>query len=114
MESYLKDEAEDAELLEELLAAADTTKPVIVMDHQPYHLAVSAGSGIDLQVSGHTHHGQLWPFNFITGLIYEVSRGLRQVGSAAVYVSCGYGTWGPPVRVGMAPEVVHLQLRFRE
>ncbi|MBP7737789.1 MAG: metallophosphoesterase [Spirochaetes bacterium] len=92
----------------------DRTRPVIMMDHQPYHLSEAAEHGVDLQVSGHTHHGQLWPFNYITGLIYEVSRGFRQVGSAAVYVSCGYGTWGPPVRVGMRPEVVHIQVRFNK
>ncbi len=100
--------------LESIMKGVDLKKPVIMMDHQPYHLAGSAENGVDLQVSGHTHHGQLWPFNFITSLIYDVSRGLKKVGNAHVYVSCGYGTWGPPVRVGMRPEVVHIQLRFRQ
>lgn len=100
--------------LDVIMKDVDRSRPVIMMDHQPYHLSEASAQGIDLQVSGHTHHGQLWPFNFITGLIYEVSRGLKQVGSAAVYVSCGYGTWGPPVRVGMKPEVVHIQVRFNK
>ena len=100
--------------LSSIMKDVDVKQPVIMMDHQPYHLAEATEHGIDLQVSGHTHHGQLWPFNFITSLIYEVSHGIRQIGNAHVYVSCGYGTWGPPVRVGMTPEVVHIQLRFRQ
>jgi uncharacterized protein len=100
--------------LENIMKGVDLKKPVIMMDHQPFQLSQAAEHGIDLQVSGHTHHGQLWPFNFITSLIYEVSRGVKKIGNANVYVSCGYGTWGPPVRVGMVPEVVHIQLRFKQ
>ncbi|HPV40706.1 MAG TPA: metallophosphoesterase [Spirochaetota bacterium] len=100
--------------LDAIMKDVDLKRPVIMMDHQPYHLSEAAEHGVDLQVSGHTHHGQLWPFNFITSLIYEVSRGLKRIGKAHVFVSCGYGTWGPPVRVGMVPEVVHIQLRFRQ
>jgi predicted MPP superfamily phosphohydrolase len=87
--------------------------PVILMDHQPLRLSTAARHGVDLQLSGHTHHGQLWPFNFITALIYEVSRGFRQINGTNYYVSCGFGTWGPPARVGNVPEVVHIQLRFK-
>jgi predicted MPP superfamily phosphohydrolase len=100
--------------LKDIMKDVDLAKAVIMMDHQPFLLEEAAEHGVDLQVSGHTHHGQLWPFNFITSLIYEVSRGLKQIGNTHVFVSCGYGTWGPPVRVGMVPEVVHIQLRFRQ
>ena len=99
--------------LEELLKQVDTARPVILMDHQPFRLSEAAGRGVDLQVSGHTHHGQLWPFNYITGMIYEVSRGLRMINGTNFYVSCGFGTWGPPVRIGAVPEVAHIQLRFK-
>jgi predicted MPP superfamily phosphohydrolase len=99
--------------LGDIMKQVDKTLPVILMDHQPLRLSTAARHGVDLQLSGHTHHGQLWPFNYITGLIYEVSRGLRKINGTNYYVSCGYGTWGPPVRVGNVPEVVHIQLRFK-
>ncbi|MGQ1891461.1 metallophosphoesterase [Thermophagus sp. OGC60D27] len=98
--------------IEELLPTVDTTKPVILLDHQPYHLDKVANTGVDLQISGHTHHGQLWPFGYITNRIYEVSRGYKQKGSTHFYVSTGFGTWGPPVRTGNRPEVVVLTLKF--
>jgi hypothetical protein len=99
--------------LESIMKQVDRALPVIMMDHQPFGLSEAARHSVDLQLSGHTHHGQLWPFNYITRLIYEVSRGLSQIGGTNIYVSCGYGTWGPPARVGTIPEVVHIQLRFK-
>lgn len=100
--------------LEEILKKVDTTRPVILMDHQPFALSRVAGRGVDLQVSGHTHHGQLWPVNYITSRIFEVSRGHRVISGTNFYVSCGFGTWGPPARLGSVPEVAHIQLRFME
>ncbi|TSA26253.1 MAG: metallophosphoesterase [Bacteroidetes bacterium] len=100
--------------LEEIMVSVDTTYPVIVLDHQPFNLAKHATMGIDLQLSGHTHHGQLWPFNFITDAIYELSWGYKKIGNTHFYVSCGYGTWGPPLRLGNQPEVVKINLRFTE
>jgi predicted MPP superfamily phosphohydrolase len=67
---------------------------------------------IDLQISGHTHNGQLWPFNYLTGAIYEVSRGYKKKGDTHFYVSSGVGTWGPPVRTGHRPEIVNIRLSF--
>lgn len=75
--------------LQDLLAGSDTTRPVILMDHQPYHLAEVARHPVDLQVSGHTHHGQLWPFNFITKAIFEISMGYGRIGNTHFYVSPG-------------------------
>lgn len=95
-----------------LLEGVDKDLPVILMDHQPVKLEEAEKNGIDLQLSGHTHHGQLWPFNFITKKIYEVSMGYKQKGSTHYYVSCGVGTWGPPVRTGNRPEIVQLKLEF--
>ncbi len=99
--------------LGDIMKQVDKSLPIIMMDHQPFRLSTAARHGVDLQLSGHTHHGQLWPFNFVTSLIYEVSRGFRHINGTNYYVSCGYGTWGPPARVGNVPEVVHLQLRFK-
>ncbi len=98
--------------LQELTKGLDLSKPVILMDHQPLSLSSAVESGVDLQVSGHTHNGQLWPASLITGLIYRISYGYGRIGDTHFYVSSGYGTWGPPARVGTTPEVVHIQVRF--
>jgi predicted MPP superfamily phosphohydrolase len=69
-------------------------------------------NGIDLQLSGHTHHGQIFPLNFITNLIYEVSWGYLKKGNTQYYVTSGVGTWGPPVRLGSDTEIVNLKIKF--
>jgi hypothetical protein len=99
--------------LSELMAPVDKRSPVILMDHQPFHLEEGENNGADLQISGHTHHGQLWPNNTITNLVYELSWGYRKRGNTHVYVSSGYGSWGPPVRTGNRPEIVNIRLRFK-
>jgi hypothetical protein len=98
--------------LSDLMNGVDTTLPVILMDHQPLHLDDVVGHGVDLQLSGHTHHGQLWPFNYISEAVYELSWGYKKKGSTHFYVSCGVGTWGPPMRTGNRPEVVNIKLKF--
>ena len=98
--------------LEELMKDVDHRLPVILMDHQPFHLEEAERNGVDLQLSGHTHHGQLWPFNYVSQRIFEVSWGYKLKGKSHIYVSCGVGTWGPPVRTGNSPEIVHIKLSF--
>jgi len=98
--------------LAELSAPLDKTKPVIMLDHQPFHLEDAENNGIDLQISGHTHHGQLWPFGLITNKVYEVSWGYKKRGNTNYYVSCGAGTWGPPIRTGNRPEIVNIKINF--
>jgi uncharacterized protein len=83
-----------------------------MMDHQPFHLEDAVNNHVDLQLSGHTHHGQMWPFNYITEKVYELSWGYLKKGATHFYVSCGAGTWGPPVRVGNTPEIINIQLKF--
>lgn len=100
--------------MQELLHGIDYSLPVILMDHQPVHLEEAERSGVDLQLSGHTHHGQLWPFNFITKKIYEVSMGYKKKGNTHIYVSCGAGTWGPPIRTGNRPEILEIDLSFKQ
>ncbi len=100
--------------LAELLQGLDTAKPVIVMNHQPFNLSEASDNQVDLHLSGHTHHGQLWPFNFLTRAIFEVSYGYLKKGTTNFYVSSGYGTWGPSVRIGNRPEVVVFNLKFDE
>jgi len=98
--------------LEKVLDGVDYSFPVILMDHQPFNLQQVTDAGIDLQLSGHTHNGQLWPFNYITEAIYEVSWGYKQKGNSHFYVSSGFGGWGPPVRTGNRPEIVDIYLTF--
>lgn len=98
--------------LSELMKEVDCKLPVILMDHQPFGLAQAAKYGIDLQLSGHTHYGQLWPVNYIVERVYEVAWGYRKIDGTHYYVSNGAGTWGPPVRVGNRPEIVQIRLRF--
>ncbi|MGD1046467.1 MAG: metallophosphoesterase [Bacteroidota bacterium] len=99
-------------LLSELMQTVNRSLPVILMDHQPLHLNEAVEQGADLQFSGHTHNGQLWPFNYIADAVYEVSWGYKQKGNTHIYVSCGVGTWGPPMRTGNRPEVVNVKLKF--
>jgi predicted MPP superfamily phosphohydrolase len=96
--------------LSELLKDVDRRLAIILLDHQPFRLEEAEQSGVDLQLSGHTHHGQLWPFNYISKRIFEVSWGYKKKGSTHIYVSCGVGTWGPPVRVGNTPEIVNIKI----
>ena len=98
--------------LPELMSSVDKSYPIILMDHQPFRLEEAEANGADLQLSGHTHHGQLWPFNYITEKVYELSWGYRKKGNTHYYVSCGAGTWGPPIRTGNRPEIVNIRLTF--
>jgi predicted MPP superfamily phosphohydrolase len=98
--------------LNELLNVVDKSLPIILMDHQPFRLNEAEEQGVDLQLSGHTHHGQMFPINFITKRIFEVSWGYKKKGNTHVYVSCGVGSWGPPVRIGNTPEIVNIKLTF--
>ncbi|HSO87451.1 MAG TPA: metallophosphoesterase [Draconibacterium sp.] len=96
--------------IEKLLVGVDSEKPVFMLDHQPYKLADVASHNIDLQVSGHTHHGQMWPFNYITKAVYEISRGYGKINNTHFYVSSGFGTWGPPIRTSSRSEIIVLEI----
>ncbi|MBN1340270.1 MAG: metallophosphoesterase [Bacteroidales bacterium] len=98
--------------LNHVMQGVDISLPVILLDHQPFELDGKADSGADLTLSGHTHHGQMWPLNFITKAIFEVSWGYMKKGNMHVYVSSGYGSWGPPVRTGNRPEIVFIKIKF--
>jgi predicted MPP superfamily phosphohydrolase len=99
--------------LNEILQNVNHQLPVILLDHQPFGLNHAVENGVDLQLSGHTHHGQFWPINYLTNRIYEVSWGYKQKGNTHFYVSCGYGTWGPPIRIGNQPEIVNIKVKFK-
>ncbi len=85
---------------------------LIVLDHQPRAIAEAVQAKAGLLLCGHTHHGQLWPLNYITQKAFPLSWGYRVFGGTRVYVSSGLGSWGPPVRIGNRPEVVLITLEF--
>lgn len=98
--------------LEKILVNIDKTKPLILLDHQPWNLDEAVKNGVDLQISGHTHNGQLWPLNYITRGIYELSYGYKKKGSTHFIVSSGYGLWGPRTRSGSKSEVLLINITF--
>lgn len=93
------------------LANLDPKIPVILMAHQPRLFRDAFKLGADIMVSGHTHGGQLWPFNYIVDRVWEVPRGAYREGNHLLYVSVGIGTWGPPMRLSQPPEIVEITLR---
>jgi predicted MPP superfamily phosphohydrolase len=96
-----------------VMAKVDSARlPVILMDHEPSNLEEAVQSGVDLQFSGHTHLGQVFPANYITHAVFENDWGLLQKETLQVIVSCGYGTWGPPIRIGNHPEIVRVLVHF--
>lgn len=100
--------------LQELMANVDKNKLIILLDHQPYRLAESEAAGIDLQFSGHTHRGQVWPMSLVTDYIFEQSHGYRRWGNSHIYVSSGLSLWGPPFRIGTESEMVIFQLSMTQ
>jgi predicted MPP superfamily phosphohydrolase len=88
----------------------DRLKPSILLKHAPFHLQVAKDHGITLQLSGHTHQGQVFLFRFITSRVYQgYDYGLKWFEDLLVYTSSGAGTWGPPVRVDTNPEIVVIK-----
>lgn len=85
----------------------------ILVKHQP-RLVQPAGGGFDLQLSGHVHKGQIFPFGLLVRLSYPIATGLSRVGDGWLYVSRGTGTWGPPLRVLAPPEITLIELRPTE
>ena len=110
--SYNRWSGQKRKSLNEMLKTTANDLPTIVLDHQPFNLNEPTEAGIDLQLSGHTHHGQLWPFNFITKKVYELSWGYKKKENTHFYVSCGAGSWGPPIRTGNTPEILEITLKL--
>jgi predicted MPP superfamily phosphohydrolase len=102
----------DRKDLSTLLQGVDKKLPIILLDHQPYNLSEAEKNGVDLQLSGHTHKGQISPGNLITKKVYEVDWGYEKKGNFNIYVSSGVGTWGPPIRTGSHSEIVDIYINF--
>jgi uncharacterized protein len=93
------------------LGDRDPAKAVVLLAHQPVQVTEAARFGVDLQLSGHTHGGQMAPFNLIVGLQQPVVSGYDVIKGTQIYVTNGAGFWGPPVRVGAPPDVTLIELR---
>lgn len=105
-------ENENRKSLYEIVNSLDSY-PKILIDHTPLNLSEALENKIDLQLSGHTHHGQIWPGNLITSMIYEISWGYKKISDTHFYVTSGAGTWGPPVRTGSKSEIVNIKINFK-
>ncbi|GGA12871.1 phosphoesterase [Paenibacillus marchantiophytorum] len=106
--------AEGRKALAALLEGADHEQPIIVLDHQPYHLDKAADAGADVMLSGHTHRGQMAPNHLITGRLFELDWGYLRKGNLHAIVSSGFGTWGPPIRLGSRSEIIELTVHFKK
>ncbi len=95
-----------------LMQGIERSLPLILLDHQPFHLQEAQQQGVDLQLSGHTHAGQLFPIRLITRRLFETDWGYLWKGSLQIIVSSGFGTWGPPIRTGNRPEIVDIVIHF--
>lgn len=100
--------------LTSIMDGMDKSLPIIVLDHQPSKLVESKENGVDLQLSGHTHKGQFFPADLVTKRIFEKDWGQLVEGKYNLIVSSGYGTWGPPIRIGSDSEIVDIKITFSQ
>lgn len=100
--------------LGDILKDVDKSLPIIVLNHRPEQLNEAEVENVDLQLSGHTHKGQIFPGNLVTGYLNEKDYGYLKRQDFNLIVSSGYGTWGPPVRVGSNSEIVKIKINFKE
>ena len=100
--------------LDRALANLDPSREVVLLAHQPKSVFTAARFGIGLQISGHTHGGQIWPFSYLVRLQQPFIAGLHRHAGTQIYVSRGTGYWGPPMRLAAPAEITHLILTRRE
>jgi len=100
--------------LADLLSQTDDSQPVILLDHQPRNLAANALLGIDLQLSGHTHAGQIWPITLLVGRIYDLNHGRMDIDTTTFIVTGGVGYWGPCLRLGSDCEVTEVLISYSD
>ncbi|WP_406862668.1 metallophosphoesterase [Streptomyces solicamelliae] len=96
------------------LGDRDRSRAAVLLAHQPVVIHDAVKHGVDLQLSGHTHGGQLWPGNLLAELANPTLAGLEQYGDTQLYVSRGAGAWGPPVRVGAPSDITVVQLASKQ
>ncbi|WP_251066543.1 metallophosphoesterase, partial [Streptomyces sp. ISL-36] len=96
------------------LGDRDRAKAAVLLAHQPIVVHDAVRHGVDLQLSGHTHGGQLWPGNYLAELANPTVAGLERYGDTQLYVSRGAGAWGPPVRVGAPSDITLVELASKQ
>ncbi|MEV6885219.1 metallophosphoesterase [Streptomyces sp. NPDC051135] len=96
------------------LGDRDRSRACVLLAHQPVQIHDAVDHGVDLQLSGHTHGGQLWPGNLIAGAANPTLAGLERYGDTQLYVSRGAGAWGPPTRVGAPSDITVIELASRQ
>ncbi|MEV6323710.1 metallophosphoesterase [Nocardia sp. NPDC051787] len=92
------------------LGDRDRSRTAVLLAHQPILIDDAVAHGVDLQLSGHTHGGQIWPGNYLAGLVNPTVAGLERYGDTQLYVTRGAGAWGPPVRVGAPSDITVVEL----
>jgi hypothetical protein len=97
--------------LDEIMEDIDRSKYIIELDHQPFDLEDAERCGVDLELAGHTHDGQVWPINWIVKGMYECSFGKWQRGNTHYYISSGMGIWGPKFRIGTRSEYGVIEVK---
>lgn len=105
------DKASFRKKLPEIMQNVNKSLPVIVMNHEPRRLSEESDAGADLAFYGHTHNGQLFPYNILINLIYEVGHGYKKKGNANIYVTSGLGLSGPQYRIGTISEIVVINMK---
>ncbi len=99
---------------ERALGDRDPSRAVVLLAHQPVQIHEAADRGVDLQLSGHTHGGQMWPATYLAQAANPTLAGLERYGDTQLYVSRGAGAWGPPVRVGAESDITVVELASRQ
>jgi predicted MPP superfamily phosphohydrolase len=96
----------------DLMKYATDSLPVILIDHRPTEIDQVSRTAVDVQLSGHTHNGQLFPINLITRRVYQLSRGYRKIGNTHFFVTSGIRLWGPAVRTTGKSEIMVIDITF--
>jgi uncharacterized protein len=108
---HAKRYADDGPDLPRALEGRDPSRALVLLAHQPRAVVEAAKLGVDLQLSGHTHGGQIWPFTYLVKLQQPYVAGLHRHGDTQIYVSPGTGYWGPPMRLGTRAEITKIVLQ---
>lgn len=100
--------------LPEIMEGVDKNLPIIVINHEPHRLHEESDNGADIALYGHTHNGQIFPYNYVLKMHYELPYGYKKKDNTHMYVSSGLGLAGPQYRIGTKSEIVVLNIKFAE
>ena len=98
--------------VKEILQSHTPDLPIIMLDHRPTQLQQTSQTPVNVQFSGHTHNGQLFPFNYLIHQMYELSWGYRKIRNTHFFVTSGLRLWGPPVKTAGKSEIMLVDIKF--